>query len=142
MTATFPPAKRVGRNRSPEKSSGFDRRAVQSFMPWPGATNQCQQTFLRNHIKPLLFFHFSLCCLCLLSLRRSAFTHPLSLLSLSLSTEREVCILPPRLLVPPCHSSPLLAIWRLALCCGVGFTSFSNPVLVLLSGLGWAQVIC
>lgn len=46
------------RNTSPQKSSGFDRRSVQSFIPRPGATEHCQQTFHWNHIKPLLFPHF------------------------------------------------------------------------------------
>lgn len=47
------------RNACPQKSSGFDRRSVQSFIPEPGATEHCQQTFHWNHIKPLLFPHFS-----------------------------------------------------------------------------------
>lgn len=46
------------RNACPQKSSGFDRRSVQSFIPEPGATEHCQQTFHWNHIKPLLFPHF------------------------------------------------------------------------------------
>ena len=46
------------RNTSPQKSSGFDRRSVQSFIPRPRATEHCQQTFHWNHIKPLLFPHF------------------------------------------------------------------------------------
>lgn len=50
--------KSVERNTSPQKSSGFDRRSVQSFIPRPRATEHCQQTFHWNHIKPLLFPHF------------------------------------------------------------------------------------
>lgn len=50
--------KSAERNTSPQKSSGFDRRSVQSFIPRPRATEHCQQTFHWNHIKPLLFPHF------------------------------------------------------------------------------------
>lgn len=46
------------RNACPQKSSSFDRRSVQSFIPEPEATEHCQQTFHWNHIKPLLFPEF------------------------------------------------------------------------------------
>lgn len=58
MTATFPPARSAQWNTSPKKSSGFDSRAVQSFICRPRAMNQCQQTFHWNHIKPALFCRF------------------------------------------------------------------------------------
>lgn len=46
------------RSTNPQKSSGFDRRSVQSFIPRPRAMELCQQTFHWNHIKPLLFPQF------------------------------------------------------------------------------------
>lgn len=73
--------KSAERNTSPQKFSGFDRRSVQSFIPRPGATEPCQQTFHWNHIKPLLFPHFVLSLLCL-----SLFPSPSASLSLSFFT--------------------------------------------------------
>ena len=121
--------KSAERNTSPQKSSSFDRHSVQSFIPRPGATEHCQQTFHWNHIKPLLFPRF----LCSAS---HSFHLPLTLhLTCSLHSASSLNMLLPTFLFFLTSSSP----WGFSLSVAGVFSSFCKPLRLVLPPRTWQQ---
>lgn len=126
--------KSVERNTSPQKSSGFDRRSVQSFIPRPRATEHCQQTFHWNHIKPLLFPHF--CTPCSAS---HSFHLPLPLyLACSLPSASSL-FFPPSLFF--LSSSSPFTLWGFSVSVAGVFSSLFKPLCLYLPPRTWQQSI-
>lgn len=127
--------KNAERNTSPQKSSGFDRRSVQSFIPRPRATEHCQQTFHWNHIKPLLFPHF--CTLSALPLTLSISLCLFISLLLYPLLPLSICFYPPSLFC--LSSSSPLALWGFSVSVAGGFSSFFKPLCLFLPPRTWQQ---
>lgn len=131
--------KSAERNTSPQKSSGFDRRSVQSFIPRPRATEHCQQTFHWNHIKPPLFPHF--CTLSALPLTLSISICLFISLILYPLLPLSICFYPPSLLFLSSFSP--LTLWGFSIsAAGVLVLSLSRSASVSLPGLGSRVLIC